>query len=70
MLEAGKKRLFRRKSRCQGYVAEEQRRTGVHIFGSLVSCVMFGKLIALGLSFLFCTIAVMIPTLQGSCCKE
>ena len=60
MLEAGKKRLFRRKSRCQGYVAEEQRRTGVHIFGSLVSCVMFGKLIALGLSFFVCRTGLII----------
>lgn len=36
----------------------------------LVSCVMSGKLIALGLRFLFCTIRVIIPTLQGGCCKD
>lgn len=36
----------------------------------LVSCLMSGKLIALGLSFLLCTITVIIPTLQGGGCKD
>lgn len=36
----------------------------------LVSCGTPGKLIALGLSFLFCTISRIIPTLQGGCCKD
>jgi hypothetical protein len=36
----------------------------------LVICLTSTKLIALGLSFLFCTIRVMIPALQGDCYKD
>lgn len=44
----------------------EEQRAG-YKFGFVSLCLMSGKLIARGLSFLFCTINVVIPTFQGGC---
>lgn len=51
-------------SECVGTV--EGQRAG-YTFGFISLCMMAGKLIALGLGFLFCTISVVIPTFQGGC---